>query len=91
MRAGFEIDSSIIYDTCGDMGRKKAGGYIFEWYIGDHEPFHVYVYEGNYLIGRFDIVNQRPMEGWTLTQKIKKALKQVGFGEDNNGIRTKKN
>ena len=43
------------------MGRKKAGGYIFEWYTGDHEPFNVHVYEGSEFIGRFDVVHQRPI------------------------------
>ena len=61
------------------MGRKKAGGYIFEWYKGDHEPFHIHIYEDDDFIGRFDIIGQKPMGGWVLTSKIKKALKQVGF------------
>ena len=61
------------------MGRKKAGGFIFEWYSGDHEPFHVHVYEGSVFIGRYDIVSQRPMGDWVLTSRIRKALKQAGF------------
>lgn len=74
------------------MGRKKAGGFIFEWYIGDHEPFHVHIYEGYEFIGRFDVLHQKPMGNWVLTNKIQKALKQAGFIlEVKNGISRKKN
>lgn len=27
------------------MGRKKRGGYLIEWWIGDHLPKHVHVYK----------------------------------------------
>lgn len=74
------------------MGRKKAGGYIFEWYSGDHEPFHVHVYEGTEFIGRFDVIHQRPIGNWELTGRIRKALKQVGFLlEIKHGASRKKN
>lgn len=74
------------------MGRKKAGGYIFEWYSGDHEPFHVHIYEGSEFIGRYDVVHQKPMGGWVLTERIRKALKQVGFVTGGlHGIASKKN
>ncbi len=26
------------------MGRVKRGGYVIEWWIGDHYPKHVHVY-----------------------------------------------
>ena len=61
------------------MGRKKAGGFIFEWYSGDHEPFHVHIYEDSFFIGRFDVVHQKPMGGWAMTDRIRKALKKIGF------------
>ena len=61
------------------MGRKKAGGFIFEWYSGDHEPFHVHVFEGSVFIGRFDVAHQKAMGQWILTNRLRKALKQAGF------------
>ena len=73
------------------MGRKKAGGFIFEWYSGDHEPFHVHIYEDAAFIGRFDVVHQKPMGSWVLTERIRKALKQTGFWEESYGITGKKN
>ncbi len=61
------------------MGRKKIGGYIIEWYKGDHAPLHVHIYEDDIHLGRFDIENQRPMKGLAMTERLKKALKTAGF------------
>lgn len=74
------------------MGRRKAGGFIFEWYSGDHEPFHVHVYRGSEFIGRFDVLHQKPMGDWVLTGRIKKALQQAGFlKKESYGTSGKKN
>jgi len=74
------------------VGRKKAGGFIFEWYSGDHEPFHVHIYEGSEFIGRFDVVHQKPIGDWMMTKKIRRALKQCGFlFEEKHGTTRKKN
>lgn len=74
------------------MGRRKAGGYIFEWYSGDHEPFHVHIYSGREFVGRYDVLHQRPMGEWKMTGRIRKALKQNGFFvEVEHGIAGKKN
>lgn len=61
------------------MGRKKSGGYIIEWYAGDHDPFHVHIYEGSDFIGRFDVLHQKVMGNWVLSGKIKRALIETGF------------
>lgn len=35
------------------MGKVRRGGYIFEWWIGDHESRHVHVSDSNgELLGR---------------------------------------
>ena len=60
------------------MVRKKAGGYIFEGYKGDHPPLHVHVSDDRGYIGRWDIENQRPMD-FELTGDLRKALIKVGY------------
>ena len=60
------------------VGRKKRGGYIFETYAGDHPPYHVHVYKGDDFIGRFDIENQRPMDG-VLPALVLKYLEELGY------------
>lgn len=60
------------------MGRKKRGGYIFETYSGDHPPYHVHIYKDDEFIGRFDIENQKPMDG-ILSGQILKFLEELGY------------
>jgi hypothetical protein len=38
------------------MGRFRRSGYVVEWFIGDHDPRHVHVYDskGRFL-GRLDL------------------------------------
>ena len=60
------------------MGRKKRGGYVFETYAGDHRPYHVHIYKGDRFIGRFDVENQRPMDG-ELPALVLKYLEELGY------------
>lgn len=62
------------------MGRKKYGGFIFESYANDHQPLHIHIFQGHRFIGRFDIVNQRPMdERLKITPGLRKALRECGY------------
>lgn len=71
------------------MGRKRIGGFIFEWYIGDHRPFHIHVYQNNVPLGRFDLEKQKPMKELKMTDALRRALILGGFitgsKEDKNG------
>jgi hypothetical protein len=60
------------------VGRRKRGGYIFETYAGDHPPYHVHIYRGGEFIGRFDIENQRPMDG-DLPSRVLRFLEELGY------------
>ena len=60
------------------MGRVRRGGYILEWYIGDHEPRHIHVYNDKHrLIGRFDIDRLTGVEGWTPDRKLLKLIQDL--------------
>ena len=61
------------------MGRKKVGGFIFVTYKGDHPPLHVHIIEGEREIGRWDIEGQRPMDKFTISGRLRKALIQSGY------------
>ena len=38
------------------MGKIRRSGYVLEWFIGDHQPRHVHVYDSkNRLMGRLDV------------------------------------
>ncbi|OGQ34411.1 MAG: hypothetical protein A3F16_06165 [Deltaproteobacteria bacterium RIFCSPHIGHO2_12_FULL_43_9] len=56
------------------MGRAKRGGYLFEWWIGDHPPKHVHVYKNGREIAKVEIPNLLVLKG-----KVNKALiKAIG-------------
>jgi hypothetical protein len=62
------------------MGIRKAGGYIFVSYVGDHPPLHVHIFDGrNRFIGRWDIENERQMDEFELTKQLRKALHEAGY------------
>lgn len=67
------------------MGRKRIGGFIFEWYIGDHRPYHIHVYKDDVHLGRFDLEQQKPMKDLQMTNTLRQALIAGGFmrGEQN--------
>jgi hypothetical protein len=64
------------------MGIKRAGGYIFITWKGDHPPLHVYIRNGrNRKIGRWDVEHQCPMRGddFEVTKHLRKALYELGY------------
>lgn len=72
------------------MGRKRVGGFIFEWYIGDHRPYHVHVYKDNIHLGRFDLEAEKPMKDLRMTDALRRALILGGFIKGNNDDSTAK-
>ncbi len=61
------------------MTRKRKSGYIFETFKGDHPPLHVHIYRGKQEVGRWDIENQRPMDDFELTRRLRDALRALGY------------
>ena len=64
------------------MGVKKAGGFLFVSYPGDHPPAHVHILDSqNRPVGRWDIEHQCPMQGddFPVTKRLRKALAATGY------------
>ncbi len=64
------------------MSERKAGGFIFRTYPGNHPPAHVHIFDGrNRPIGRWDIENQCPMKGdvFHISKRLRKALYEAGY------------
>jgi len=60
------------------MGKVRRSGYILEWFIGDHVPRHVHVYDSRHrLIGRLDIDRLAGVEGWTPDRKLIKVIEDL--------------
>ena len=48
------------------MGRVRRSGYIIEWFIGDHAPRHVHVYDSKGLfLGRLNLETFAGLEDWS--------------------------
>ena len=53
------------------MGKIRRGGYILEWFIGDHVPRHIHVYDSKRkFIGRLDVDRMVGLEGWMPDRKL---------------------
>ena len=50
------------------MVEKKLAGYRFVSYKGDH-GYHVHVFQGEKLLCRWDIENQKPLEQYRIQGK----------------------
>ncbi|MFA7234702.1 MAG: hypothetical protein WC076_11390 [Terrimicrobiaceae bacterium] len=53
------------------MGKIRRGGYVFEWWIGDHEPRHVHVSKiDGRILGRIVLATKLPMDAWNPPKKV---------------------
>jgi hypothetical protein len=60
------------------MGRVRRYGYTLEWFIGDHIPRHVHVYNSKgELIGRLDVDRLIGLENWTPDKKLVKLIEEL--------------
>jgi hypothetical protein len=50
------------------MGEITRRGYRIEWFIGDHGPKHVHVY---------DAKERRGIEGWMPSRKLIKVIEEL--------------
>ena len=60
------------------MGKIRRGGYILEWFIGDHGPRHIHVYDEKHkFIGRLDPQRMAGLEGWMPDRKLVKIVEDL--------------
>ena len=59
------LANSRDLDSRSGMGEITRRGYRIEWFIGDHGPTHVHVYDAKErFLGRLDLQQMRGIEGW---------------------------
>ena len=60
------------------MGRIRRGGYIFEWWIGDHAPRHIHVSEDNgKILGRLALDPIEALDEWQPSGKIIAIIEEL--------------
>lgn len=58
------------------MGRIKRGGYLIEWWMGDHWPKHVHIYLNGREIAKVQVPEMLVLTG-NLNRKLKKIIKEL--------------
>jgi hypothetical protein len=54
------------------LGRIKRGGYLFEWWMGDHYPKHIHIYKNRKEIAKIRIPEMIVLKG-----KVNKNLRKI--------------
>lgn len=58
------------------MGRIRRGGYLIDWWIGDHTPKHVHVYRDGALVAKVEIPGMLVLTG-KMNHKLKRILERL--------------
>lgn len=58
------------------MGRIRRGGYLIEWWIGDHSPKHVHVYKDGRLVAKVEVPSLLVLTGKT-DRRLSKLLSEL--------------
>lgn len=58
------------------MGRVRRGGYIIEWWIGDHYPKHVHIYRDGKLIAKVQVPGLLVLTG-QINRRLLKILQEL--------------
>ena len=60
------------------MGKIRRSGYTFIWWIGDHRPRHVHVFDkADRLITRVNLETMQPMDSPQIAGKLLVLLRQL--------------
>jgi len=60
------------------MARVRRYGYIVEWFLSDHNPRHIHVYDAKgRFFGRLNIDRMLGLEDWTPDKKLVKLVQEL--------------
>ena len=60
------------------MGKIRRGGYVFEWWIGDHPPRHIHVSDSNgKLLGRVRLDTKESVDAWKPPRKVIEIIEEL--------------
>ena len=59
------------------MGRIKQGGYIFEFWVGDHPPRHVHVIKDRKLLARVELDEHLTLMEGKISGRVRKIIQRL--------------
>jgi len=60
------------------MARVRRYGYVVEWFVGDHVPRHVHVYDAKgRFMGRLDVDRMAGVGGWMPDRNLVKLVQEL--------------
>jgi hypothetical protein len=60
------------------MGKVRRGGYMFMWWIGDHPPRHIHVFDKNgRLITRVNLETMQAMDIPKIERKVLELIQEL--------------
>ena len=59
------------------MGRIRRGGYIFDFWIGDHPPRHVHVLKDGRLIAKVELDEKLTLMEGKINRRIRKIIREL--------------
>ena len=60
------------------MGKIRRGGFLFLWWLGDHAPRHIHVFDGKgEKLGRVAIHTGEPLDNWRPTRKVLQIINEL--------------
>lgn len=59
------------------MGRIRRGGYIFEFWVGDHLPRHVHVLKNGKLLARVELDDSLTLMSGKINNRIRKIINKL--------------
>ncbi|MDO8461307.1 MAG: DUF4160 domain-containing protein [Deltaproteobacteria bacterium] len=59
------------------MGRIRRGGYIFEFWVGDHPPRHVHVLKNGKLVAKVELDEALTVMDGKMNRRVRKIIKTL--------------
>jgi len=59
------------------MGRIRRGGYIFEFWVGDHPPRHVHIFKDRRFVARVELDESLTVMEGRINKRIRDILREL--------------
>ncbi len=59
------------------MGRIRRGGYLFEFWVGDHPPKHVHILKNGRLLARVELDDDLTLMSGKINNRIRKIISKL--------------